>query len=381
MQVAHRMRPYVVPLLACLGLGALLGWMLAGWPVQGASNAEPWDLRPVHQVRYVDAVAADYARTADAGRARAALAGWDAEALAETLALAASQSPDPEEAQRLATLRDALALPEVPWSWRTLLGDPLVRGGLGAAGGLAALAVGIALWPTALWGAERRVAAGAPVGWEQLSAEQRRMLVETLQGGGVGPSSVPGSADASWEEAAQGVADHDLQAAEGERTPPPVVQQAPTGEQPHKEPPAAGAKTATWQPQPPAGDGSAQPQDEAAAQTAEDEQAPQQAAASAQKDAKAPEAKDGSAGQGEQQPGPQANAPVDALATQEEPAEEAVSVDSALLDDLFQEEAEESMARHVLTRDLDEIDVSALAQQAVAIAEALARAECRVEER
>jgi chemotaxis protein histidine kinase CheA len=365
MLLTRRTRQYIPPLLACLAFGALLGWLLAGWPVRGGSNAEPWHLRPAHQARYVGAVAEEYARTGDAAQARAALDGWDADALSETLALATLQSADSANAERLAALRDVLALPEAPWGWRTLLGDPYVRGGLGVAGGLLALAAGIGLWPAASLrrGAEGRADPGATVAWEHLSAEERHLLAQALQE--ADPSSAAAEERTGLGAAAEGAGD-DAQAAEGEPALPPTVQQVPAGEEAHSAAPASGAKAATWQPQPPATNGRAKPEE--ASKDQEGEQEAPQAAAKAQGEGKPNEAKEGGESQGEQQPGAEAAVPP----PPEENPEEPVSVDAGLLDELFADEAEESMARHVLTRDLDEIDARELAFQAGAIAEALA---------
>ncbi len=94
-------------------VGLLLGWVILGWwlwPVEW-SDADPWDLRPEHQVKYVSLVAEEYWQTKDVSQATEALAGWDVEALANLLAAMQCQTCGSQESQQLAALAAALRLP------------------------------------------------------------------------------------------------------------------------------------------------------------------------------------------------------------------------------------------------------------------------------
>ena len=94
-------------------VGLLLGWVILGWwlwPVEW-SDADPWDLRPKHQVKYVSLVAEEYWQTKDVSQATEALAGWDVEALANLLAAMQCQTCGSQECQKFAALAAALRLP------------------------------------------------------------------------------------------------------------------------------------------------------------------------------------------------------------------------------------------------------------------------------
>ena len=94
-------------------VGLLLGWVVLGWwlwPVEW-SDADPWDLRPEHQAKYVSLVAEEYWQTGDLYRATTALAGWEIEALANLLATMQCQTCGSQESQQFAALATALRLP------------------------------------------------------------------------------------------------------------------------------------------------------------------------------------------------------------------------------------------------------------------------------
>ena len=94
-------------------VGLLLGWVILGWwlwPVEW-SDADPWDLRPEHQAKYVSLVAEEYWQTGDLYRATTALAGWEIEALANLLAAMQCQTCGSQESQQFAALAAALRLP------------------------------------------------------------------------------------------------------------------------------------------------------------------------------------------------------------------------------------------------------------------------------
>lgn len=367
MSIARRTAPYLAPLLCCLGVGVFLGWLVLGaLPGRAGPNAEPWNLRPVHQARYIGAVAGEYHETGDAERARTALAGWDREMLGEILALASLESTDAEEAGQLAALGEVLDLPEATFGWRSLLADPLVRIGLGLSSALLALTAGMTLWPSA-WTSRAGEAAhleGALAALSQLSPEEQRQLALSLHRSAGEALPEDGSAsEGSWEGAAEDVDDTESERAQGERVPPPAVQLAQTAEHKPQASAAPEGKTATWQPQAPATDGRPKPPEpepeaaqEAAPVAAQNPGPPEQA-----EQAQAPAPAQG-------KPATTDEAPAE---TPEEEAQEAVSLDSGLLEDLFQDEEEESMARHVLTRDLDEVDVHALLGQVEKIEHAL----------
>ena len=93
--------------------GLLLGWVILGWwlwPVEW-SDADPWDLRPEHQAKYVNLVAEEYWQTKDVYQATTALAGWEIEALANLMAAMQCQACGSQESQQLAALAAALRLP------------------------------------------------------------------------------------------------------------------------------------------------------------------------------------------------------------------------------------------------------------------------------
>ena len=116
-------RGYIIGLTFVAGL--LLGWMVIGWwlwPVQW-TNSNPWDLHPEHQKTFVGLVAEDFWRTSDVFRAREALAGWDAQALADLLAQMQAQASSPEARQHLEALAEALMLPETEVDLLTSLLD------------------------------------------------------------------------------------------------------------------------------------------------------------------------------------------------------------------------------------------------------------------
>lgn len=103
--------------------GLILGWIVIGWwlwPVKW-TNSEPWLLRPERQMTYVGLVAEDYWHTGDISQARKALAGWDDGALANLLATMQSQASSPGKRQHLATLAEALTLPDPEESLLTSL--------------------------------------------------------------------------------------------------------------------------------------------------------------------------------------------------------------------------------------------------------------------
>ena len=119
-------RGYIIGLTFVAGL--LLGWMVIGWwlwPVQW-TNSDPWDLHPEHQKTFVGLVAEDFWRTSDVFQAREALAGWDAQALADLLAKMQAQASSPEARQHLQALAEALMLPETEVNLVTSLLDQKV---------------------------------------------------------------------------------------------------------------------------------------------------------------------------------------------------------------------------------------------------------------
>ena len=94
-------------------VGLLLGWVVLGWwlwPVEW-SDADPWDLRPEHQAKYVSLVAEEYWQTGDLYQATTALAGWEIEALANLMAAMQCQTCGSQESQQVAALSAALRLP------------------------------------------------------------------------------------------------------------------------------------------------------------------------------------------------------------------------------------------------------------------------------
>ena len=94
-------------------VGLMLGWVVLGWwlwPVEW-SDADPWDLRPEHQAKYVSLVAEEYWQTGDLYQATTALAGWEIEALANLMAAMQCQTCGSQESQQFAALLAALRLP------------------------------------------------------------------------------------------------------------------------------------------------------------------------------------------------------------------------------------------------------------------------------
>jgi hypothetical protein len=143
--VIKRRRRLIVKLSLVLS-GLLLGWLVIGWwlwPVKWI-NTSPWDLRSDHQGTYVDLVARDYWQSGDVLQAQQALAGWDRDTLAETLATMQAQAPTFEERQRLAALAEILDLPDYQVStFPSLFGQKAII--LSALLAMAPLVVAVAL--------------------------------------------------------------------------------------------------------------------------------------------------------------------------------------------------------------------------------------------
>ncbi len=104
--------------------GLLVGWFAIGWwlwPLPWA-NANPWELQPAFQRRYVALVAAEYLRGGSVVQVQQDLAGWDAEALATLLTTIEREASTAEVRQAAQALRSALSLPDANLSlWGTLL--------------------------------------------------------------------------------------------------------------------------------------------------------------------------------------------------------------------------------------------------------------------
>lgn len=113
-----------------LVVGLLLGWLVIGWwlwPVQWAGCA-PWHLQPEHQKRFVALVASEYARTGDASRASADLAGWEAADLTGLLLAMEREALNPEARAEVAALRQALpGAPARRSLWTAMVGQGAVR--------------------------------------------------------------------------------------------------------------------------------------------------------------------------------------------------------------------------------------------------------------
>ncbi|MCB8942976.1 MAG: hypothetical protein H6658_04410 [Ardenticatenaceae bacterium] len=142
-------------------IGLLLGWLAVGWwlwPVQWV-NVTPAQLTPAYQEAYLTAVADSYTLTNDLAQAQARLAGWDEATLTNLLSLLEQDAPDPAARQRLTSLREALALPQVEVTMLDIiLGQKVIVMSLAAAGGLLLAAVGLALYPSLQQAQARRIA-------------------------------------------------------------------------------------------------------------------------------------------------------------------------------------------------------------------------------
>jgi len=323
-------------------------------------------------------VAQEYARTGDADAARAALAGWDAAEVDAALARAA-ETGDMEAAAGLQALRDVLADDAAPFRPQTLLTDVWVRIGLVVSGTLvltAGLAALLPAGPVPRPTTNRRkdAATDALAG---LTPEDLLRLLALAEAGRSASAATDAAGGASeevrWQQAAADVSDEAVEAGTGERIPPPAVQQAPTVDKGPKPTTAApAARTASWQPTAPVtGSAAAQATETGTAQPAP-EGAPASGSQQAQSEVTPPSPQTATAPH-PLQAQPEA-APQPAMATlpaEQKPDEEAA--DTGLLSDLFQADVDDSQVRHVLTRDLLEIDCQELAAEAQAVAEALAR--------
>ncbi len=117
--------------------GIVLGWTVIGWwlwPVTW-TNSSPWDLNPQHQRTYVLLVAENFWRTSDVAKAKAAVAGWNPDDLAELINTMKTETGSAETRRELAALADAL---QMPGRKQSLAGSILGQRGL-LIGGLLAL--------------------------------------------------------------------------------------------------------------------------------------------------------------------------------------------------------------------------------------------------
>lgn len=137
------------PIGLALVAGVLLGWLVIGWwlwPVRWVGCA-PQDLDPAWQERYVALVAAEHWRSGDADQARAALAGWDGEALSALLSTMERQAADSDARAQLSALRTAVALAPArnePSLWTSLIKQKAIYWSASLAAFLLASAVALA---------------------------------------------------------------------------------------------------------------------------------------------------------------------------------------------------------------------------------------------
>lgn len=113
-KIVDRIKERKGPVIALAFMaGLLLGWVVLAWWFQssGQGDANPWDLRPEYQRKFISLVAEDYWRSNDVSQAKEALAGWDDEALNDLLAEMQGQASSSQERQQLAALAGALRLP------------------------------------------------------------------------------------------------------------------------------------------------------------------------------------------------------------------------------------------------------------------------------
>ena len=100
-------------LIAIFTVGLFVGWVIIGsWLAPGRSDSNPWESHLEQQMSLVSLLAEDLWRTGDIARIQKVVAGWDEQALAKLLTATDLQLSDPEARQHLSALRQALALPE-----------------------------------------------------------------------------------------------------------------------------------------------------------------------------------------------------------------------------------------------------------------------------
>lgn len=124
--------------------GVFLGWLLIGWLLWPVSwvNTVPAELHPDFQRVYVGLVAGEYWRNRDLSHVREALAEWDDHALAELMVRMGAEASGLEERQQLATLAEALALPDAEVSfWDVLLEQKAILLGTGLSASVLVVAV------------------------------------------------------------------------------------------------------------------------------------------------------------------------------------------------------------------------------------------------
>lgn len=186
--------------------GLLLGWIVIGWwlwPVKW-TNSEPWLLQPDYQRAFVGLVAENYWHTRDISRAREALDGWDYETLTQLLATMESQASSTEERRYLATLAEALALPDPEVSLFSSFAEhrALIISGILATAPL--VAAGILAISPRIRGSKKKSEPLLGEGMEELEAELEKLLSQEEEGQPAEGEKEEGEAEEEGEEGEEG---------------------------------------------------------------------------------------------------------------------------------------------------------------------------------
>ncbi len=378
MQVLQTRKGKFVWVLGIFLLGAVLGWLSTGvllppvqWPARG-----PQDLSPGHQMTYVKLVAERLDNTGDTIAAEDALGDWDPRDLEMVIGMAKLSGITPEEARQLDALARALSIAQTELTLGALVRQPPVAAGLVVFTGLL-IAAGMIASRSRTRAAQPERFATVQTTEERLSQspDEARVPYEP------GMTTPPG--DVSPDDFAS---DADQSVASGPTIPVTSAQQVSLAESAPKERREGAPSPAQW---PSANPQTAQPSDQ------------QQPPAQQQVKGKATQGQNARPADGAQasatNPGDQAQAASAApMATPDDDAEvtptssAAPSVETGpgitpddvtsadqdvemadLLGDFMEDEEEEAKSRSILLRNLADIDMSDLVDNAREILEML----------